>query len=67
MAELGKVSFLGCTHGSIWALDNQDGACRAKKVGLSSLKKIEWTHINEPLVELIYNLNYDDQYIKLQG
>jgi len=67
MAKLGKVTFLGCTHVSIWALNIQEGTW-AKKVGLASLKKLDWTHINEPLVkELICSFNYDDQYVKLQG
>ncbi len=60
VAELGKVTFLGCTHVSIWALDAQEGAW-AKKAGLASLKKLDWTHINEPLAkELICNFNYDN-------
>jgi hypothetical protein len=48
-------------------VDTQEGAW-AKEVGLESLKKLDWTHINEPLVkELIFSFNYDDQYVKLQG
>ncbi len=39
VVELGKVTFLGCTHTSIWALDIQEGAW-AKKVGLSLLKNL---------------------------
>jgi hypothetical protein len=67
VAELGKVTFLGCTHANIWALDTQEGAC-VKKVGLASLKKLDWIHINEPLVkELICSFNDDNQYVKLQG
>jgi len=67
MAELGKVTLLGCIHANIWALNTQEGAW-AKKVGLASLKKLDWTHINEPLVKkLICSFNYDDQYVKLQG
>jgi hypothetical protein len=67
VAKLGKVIFLGCTHIIIWALDIQEGAW-AKKVGLALLKKIDWTHINEPLAkELICSFNFDNQYVKLQG
>jgi hypothetical protein len=66
VVELGKVTFLGCIYNSIWALDTQEGAW-AKKVGLASLKKFNWTHINKPLAkELICSFNYDDQYAKLQ-
>jgi hypothetical protein len=37
-------------------------------VGLAPLKKLDWTHINEPMAkELIYSFNYDDRYVKLQG
>ncbi len=67
MVELGKVIFLGHIHVSIWALDTQEGAW-AKKVGLTPLKKLDWTCINEPLAkELFCSFNYDDQYVKLQG
>jgi hypothetical protein len=65
MVELGKVTFLGCIHVSIWALDTHEGTW-AKKVGLALLKKLDWTHINKSLVkELICSFNYDDQYVKL--
>jgi hypothetical protein len=60
VVELRNVTFLGCIHVNISALDTQEGAW-AKEVGLESLKKLDWTHINEPLVkELICNFNYDD-------
>jgi hypothetical protein len=37
-------------------------------VGLASLKKFNWIHINEPMAkELICSFNYEDQYVKLQG
>ncbi len=66
VVELGKMVFLGCTHGSFWALDIQEEAW-AKKVGLVSLKKFNYTHIKEPLVkELICNFNYDNRYVKLE-
>jgi len=66
MVELRKVVFLGHIHVSIWALDTQKGAW-AKKVGLTSLKKLDWTCINEPLAkELFCSFNYDDQYVKLR-
>jgi hypothetical protein len=66
VAELGKVTFLECIHGNIWALDTQEEAW-AKKASLVSLKKFDWIHINEPLVkELICNFNYDNRYIKLE-
>jgi hypothetical protein len=58
--ELGKATNLGCIHGNIWALDTQEGSW-AKKVGLASLKKFNWTHINKPLTkELTCSFNYDD-------
>ncbi len=67
VAKLGKVTFLGCTHVIIWALDTQEGAW-AKKMGLALLKKIDLAHVNDPLVkELFCSFNYDDQYAKLQG
>ncbi len=67
MVELGTVIFLGHIHVSIWALDTQKGAW-AKKVGLTSLKKLDQTCINEPLAkELFYSFNYDNQYVKLRG
>ncbi len=50
IVELGKVIFLGCIHASIWALDIQEGTW-VKKVGLASLKKFEWTHINKPMAK----------------
>ncbi len=60
MVELGKVTFLGCICGNIWALDIHKEAW-AKKVGLAPLKKFDWIHINEPLVkELICSFNYDN-------
>jgi hypothetical protein len=60
IVELGKVTFLGCFHISIWALDIQE-ATWAKKIGLTSLKKFDWIHIIKPLTkELILNFNYDD-------
>jgi len=40
VAELRKVTFLGCTHGSIWVLDTQEETW-AKKVGLVSLEKFD--------------------------
>jgi hypothetical protein len=67
MVELGKVVFLGHIHVIIWALDTQEGAW-AKKVGLTSLKKLDWTCIYEPLAkELFCSFKYDDQYVKLWG
>jgi hypothetical protein len=60
MAELGKVIFLGCTHSNIWVLNTQEEAW-AKKASLMSLKKFNWTHINEPFMkELICNFNYNN-------
>ncbi len=50
VAKSRKVTSLGCIHVSIWVLDIQEGAW-AKKVGLASFKKCEWTHINEPMVK----------------
>jgi hypothetical protein len=39
----------------------------AKKAGLVSLEKFDWTHINEPLMkELICNFNYENWYVKLE-
>jgi hypothetical protein len=31
MANLRKMTFLGCTHGIIWALDTQEEACQESK------------------------------------
>jgi hypothetical protein len=60
MAKLGKVIFFRSTQVIIWALDIQEGTC-AKKVGLASLKKFDWIHINEPMVKkLICSFNYDN-------
>jgi len=64
VAEWRKVTFLGCIHGRIWALDTHEETW-AKKVG--SLKKFDWTHVNKPLVkELICSFSYDNQYVKLE-
>lgn len=66
MVKLRRVTFLGCIHGSIQALDIQKEAW-AKKVGLALLKKFNWIHINKPLEkELICSFNYDNQYVKLE-
>ncbi len=66
VAELGKLTFLRCTNGTIWALDIQEEEW-AKKAGLVSLEKFDWTHINEPLMkELICNFNYENWYVKLE-
>jgi hypothetical protein len=60
MVKLGKVIFFGCTQVRIWALDIQEGTC-AKKLGLESLKKFDWTYINEPMAKkLICSFNYDN-------
>jgi hypothetical protein len=65
MAKLGKMIFLGCIHNSIWALDIREETW-AKKVGLASLNKFNWTHINKPLVkELICIFDYDNKCVKL--
>jgi hypothetical protein len=66
VVELGKVTILGCIHGSIWALDIHKEAW-AKKVGVVLLKKLNLIHINALLMkELICNFNYDNQYVKLE-
>jgi hypothetical protein len=60
VAKLEKVTFLGCTRDNIWALDIHEETW-AKKSSLASLKKFDWTHINEPLVkELLCNFDYDN-------
>jgi hypothetical protein len=40
VAKLKKVTFLGCTHDNIWALDTQEEMW-AKKSSLASLKKFD--------------------------
>jgi hypothetical protein len=42
VAKLRKVTFLGCTHDNIWALDTQEETW-AKKSSLVSLKKFDST------------------------
>jgi hypothetical protein len=37
--ELGKINFLGCTHGSIWIMMKEE-ANWAKKIGLARIKKL---------------------------
>jgi hypothetical protein len=37
--ELGKINFLGCTHGSIW-ISLKEEAAWAKKIGLAKIRKL---------------------------
>jgi hypothetical protein len=38
--ELGKINFLGCTHGSIWTLMKEEIDC-LKKVQLARINKLD--------------------------
>jgi len=65
--ELGKINFLGCTHGSIWTLMKEE-ANWAKKIGLIKIRKLDWTSVNGPIVkEMISSYKHADQYVRLKG
>jgi hypothetical protein len=65
--ELGKINFLGYTHGSIWTLVKEE-VDWAKKVGLVKIRKLGWTLVNELVVkEMISSYNHVDQYVRLKG
>ncbi len=40
LEKLGKINFLGYTHGSIWTLMKEE-ANWAKKIGLAKIRKVE--------------------------